>query len=252
MRRLFACTFVVALLAATTIPAVDLSVKIDRPSDDLLVPITIVIALRNPGQTPILASFLTTDLYQIEVRDGQTSLWNSLFGHKPIDIERRIPLAPGATPLGSFIWDGTTNDHHSLAPGSYVVRVSILGSIVHPTLDVPIAFATPTPVRDAKKLKDGTAVTLEGTVQMIDGVPMLADDADTIRVSRLAGAHAQGRYVVRGYITKVNGVATVGVERALPAFDNAQPQAPPPSTPPRPLLKLTPNPQTSDTPRSPR
>jgi hypothetical protein len=252
VRRLFPCLFVVALLAATTIPTVDVSVKVNRPSDDLLVPMTIAIALRNPGQTTILASFLTTDLYQIEVRDARTSIWNSLFGHKPIDIERRIPLPPGTTSLGSFIWDGTTDDHRSPAPGSYVIRVSILGSIVHPSLDVPITFATPTPVTEAKKLKDGTAVTLEGTVQLVDGVPTLADDADTIRVSRLAGAHAQGRYVVRGYITNVNGIATVGVERALPAFDNTEPEAPPPATPPRPLLKLTPNPQTSATPRSAR
>ncbi len=235
-----------ALLAAT-VPPLGLVVNLTRPSNDLLVPITIGIGLRNPGQTPIVASFLTTDIYEVEVRDENTQIYSSLFGHKPIEIERRIPVPVGNTSLGALVWDATTNDHRSVAPGTYTLRVSILGSIVHPTSDVAIAFATPLPLASAKALATGTAVTVTGTSLMVDGFPTLVgDDGDTIRTTRLARPRAQGRYVVRGYITKTNGTVVLAVDRALPAFDNLEPDAVPPTPrPPMSFPTITPSPRSS-------
>jgi len=253
LRLCFVVVLAVALIAAT-VPPIGLSVSIKRTANELLAPVTVTIGLRNPGQVPVIVSFLTTDLYEIEVRDENTQLYSSLFGHKAIEIERRIPLPPGATSLGSLVWDATTNDRRSLAPGTYTLRVSILGSIVHPSSDSPIAFATPLAIASAKALKDGTAVTVAGVSQLIAGVPTLVgDDGDTIRLSRLARPRAQGRYVVRGYISKVSDAITLGVERAIPAFDNLDPEATPPA--PRPAMSfppITPSPRSSRFSPSPR
>jgi hypothetical protein len=223
----------------------------------LLAPVTISIALRNPGQVPVIASFLTTDVYEIQVRDAATQLYSSLFGHKAVEIERRLTLPPGTTPLTSFIWDGTTNDRRSLAPGTYILRVNILGSIVQPSSDTPIAFATPLSIASATALKDGSAVTLAGTSQFINNVPTLVgDDGSTIRMSRLVRPNAQGPYVVRGYITKVNGTTTLTIERTAPAFDNLDPEASaPPQRAPRSFPVMTPSPRnarSTPTPRSSR
>lgn len=238
LRRYLVALASAALLAAT-VPPIALNVSVSRQANDLLVPVTVTMGLRNPGQTPIIASFLTTDLYEIEVRDEHTQLYSSLFGHKPIEIERRIPVPAGNTPLGALVWDATTNDHRSLAPGTYTLRVNILGSIVHPTSDVTIAFATPLPIASAKALKEGTAVTLAGNSQFMDGAPTLVgDDGDTIRMSRLVRPRAQGRYIVRGYISKLNGAVIVNIERAVPAFDNLEPEIAPPT--PRPLMSFPP------------
>jgi hypothetical protein len=232
-----------ALLAAVQ-PDVLLSAKVTRESSDLLVPVTVTIALRNPSQTSVIATFLTTDLYEVEIRDEHTQLWSSLFGHKPIDIERRIPIPPGITPLGALIWDGTTNDHRSLGPGTYTVRVSILGSLVHPQVDVPIRFETPTPIASALTLAPGTAVTVAGEVARIEGgAPLISGDGDSLRLSRLPEVRAQGDYVVRGHIMKVNGAIMLVVERAVPAFDNLDPEAAPPS--PRPAMTLMPVPRSA-------
>lgn len=246
LRRCLVALAVVAL-AAATLPPLALSVNVTRTANALLSPVTIGISLRNASQTPIVATFLTTDLYEVQIRDANTQLFSSLFGHKPIEIERRVPLPAGTTSLGSLVWDATTNDHRSLDPGTYILRVNILGSLVHPSSDVPIVFATPLAVASARAAKDGSEVTLAGVTQFIGGVPTLVDgDGETIRLSRLARPRAQGRYIVRGYITKTGGTATLNVERALPAFDNLDPEASPP--PPRPLMSfppITPAPRTS-------
>ena len=249
MASLRRCLVVLAAvaLAAATLPPLTLSVNVTRAANALLSPVTIGISLRNPSQTPIVATFLTTDLYEVQIRDANTQLFSSLFGHKPIEIERRIPLPAGTTSLGSLVWDATTNDHRSLDPGTYILRVNILGSLVHPSTDVPIVFATPLAVASAKAAKDGSEVTLAGISQFIAGVPTLVGgDGETIRLSRMPRPRAQGRYIVRGYITKTGGTTTLNVERALPAFDNLDPEASPP--PPRPLMSfppITPAPRTS-------
>jgi hypothetical protein len=235
-----------AVVAAVNPPEIGLSVNIARDASDLLAPVTISITLRNPTQIPVTASFLTTDLYQVEIRDEQTELWSSLFGHSAVDIERRVPLRPGVTPLGALVWDGTTNDHRSLAPGTYIVRVSILGTLVHPSADVAIRFATPMPIASAKTLAAGSAVTVAGITQRVDGVPILTDDEDSIHLSRVTTLRAQGHYIVRGYIVKSGDAITLSVERAAPAFDNLDPESTPP--PPRPAMTFPPIPRGSGAP----
>jgi hypothetical protein len=235
-------------LIAATLPPLALSVNVTRTSSALLSPVTIGISLRNASQTSIIATFLTTDLYEVQIRDANTQLFSSLFGHKSIDIERRIPLPAGTTSLGSLVWDATTNDHRSLDPGTYIVRVNILGSLVHPSADLPIVFATPMAVASANAAKEGAEITVAGVSQFSGNVPILVgDDGETIRTSRLARPRAQGRYIVRGYITKTGGTTTLNIERALPAFDNLDPEASPP--PPRPLMSFPPIPPTPRTSR---
>jgi hypothetical protein len=237
LRRALLVLGALALLAAA-IPPVEVSVGVTRADDGLLSPVTITIGLRNPQRSTLTASFLTTDLYEVQVRDGDSELYSSLFGHKPIEIERRIPLPPGLTSLGSLVWDATTNDHRSLAPGTYTLRVSILGSLIHPSAEIPIAFATPLPVASAKALKPGTAVTLAGSSVLIGGVPtLIGDDGATLRLSRLARPRAQGRYIFRGYITKIDDSLELAVERAAPAFENLTPEAARPS--PQPLMSAS-------------
>lgn len=246
-----AAGLVVALLGATA--TVGLTVNVVRPSNDLLVPLTITVALRNPLREPLVVSFLTTDLYSIEVRDEHTQLWSSLFGHSPIDIERRIPFASGSTTLGSFVWDTVTNDGRSLAPGTYTLRVGILGSIVHPTFDEPIVFATPTPVGTVKTLAAGTAVTVSGTPVLANGTVGITDGSETIRLTRGVGPRPQGTYVVRGIVRRGATGVTLDVVRAMPAFDNLDAVAsPPPGAPVRltPLPRLSPLPRQNAAPRS--
>lgn len=231
-----------ALLAATA-PDVGIVAKVARESNDLLVPVTVSIAVRNPAPDTVTVSFLTTDIYEVTVRDEHTELYSSLFGHKPVIIERRLPFMPGTTPLVSFIWDGTTNDRRSLAPGSYTLHVGLVGSIIHPAADIPIAFATPLSFAQAQAKPPGTAVTVAGVMQIVDGLPTLvADDGTTLHVSRIV-PHSQGRYIIRGYITKTGDTISVNVARAIPAFDNLDAVATPP--PPRPLMtfpRMTPSP----------
>lgn len=237
MKRLLLALLAVVLLGAND--PIGVSVTLQREANDLLAPVTVLIVLRNTLPSSVLATFLTTDTYQIEVLGDREKLWDSLYNQKATDIERRIPLHSGSTPLVSYIWDATTNDHRSLAPGKYTLRVNILGSIVHPTADVPLVFSTPTPIQAALALKAGSAVTVQGEEQLLNGTLTLADEGGSIRMNRGLGPHPQGQFVVRGFIQKDVSGLSLQVSRFAPAFDNPQGQMP---TTPTPLpVKPTPS-----------
>lgn len=236
MKALLAALLMLLLLAASE--PVTVSVSVQRASDDLLEPVTISIALRNNSPQSILATFLTTDVYQMEVRNDREKVWDSLYNTRPLTIERRIPLHTGTTPLVSYIWDGTTNDHRSVAPGTYTLRVSILGSILHPTAEVPLVFATPTPIRAAFALKPGSGVTVEGEARRLSTGLALTDESGTIALNRGLGPNPQGLFIVRGFVQKDLTGTSLQVSHFAPAFENTQVQSPP--TPPGPLIAPTP------------
>ena len=134
--------FGAAIIAATAAPHTrfkpsDLVAEfaIKRDSSDLLAPFTVQISLRNATKTIVRVDFATTDLYRIDVRRDDLTVWSNAFGHTPLAIARRIDVPPGLFRLVSEIVDGTTDDRRAYAPGRYVVRVTMLGTTLKTTSD---------------------------------------------------------------------------------------------------------------------
>jgi hypothetical protein len=93
--------FVAALTAAATgAPAastVIADIEIKRDASELLAPFTVAIAVRNPTQHSVALDFPTADMYRIDVRRDDETVWSTATGHKPLLIARRLDIGPGLT-----------------------------------------------------------------------------------------------------------------------------------------------------------
>ena len=224
--------FVAALAAATALPsartAIAAEIDIKRDANDLLAPFTVAIAVRNPTSHSVALDFPTADMYRIDVRrDGET-VWSTATGHKPLLIARRVDVAPGLTRLASQIVDGTTDDRRAYAPGSYIVRVAMLGTLLDTSIERTIAFPPPISIAQARTVNGGTVVTIAGVPHNDAGVSELRDASGSLRLSRALGLHPTGTYVVRGYLDAQENDVQFAVGRFAPAFDNvgeARPKA---------------------------
>lgn len=216
--------FVAAIAAAATTPtaAPDISAEIDikRDASDLLAPFTVSIALRNPTSRLVALDFPTADIYRIDVRRDDETVWSTATGHKPLLIARRVDVAPGLTRLASQIIDGTTDDRRAYAPGRYVVHVAMLGTRMATTIDKTLAFAPPLTIAGAHATSGGTVVTIAGMPHTEVGVSELRDASGTIRLSRPLGLRPTGTYIVRGYLDALGNDVQFAVGRFAPAFDN--------------------------------
>jgi hypothetical protein len=216
--------FVAALAAATAGTSAGASIEADidikRDSADLLAPFTVSIAVRNPTGHMVALDFPTADMYRIDVRHGDTAIWSTATGHKPLLIARRVDVAPGVTRLASQIVDGTTDDHRAYAPGDYIVHVALLGSTLRTAIDKPVEFHSPISIAEARHTAGGSVVTIAGTPRSEVGVFELSDATGTLRLSRPLGLRPTGAYVVRGYLDAVGDDVQFAVGRFAPAFDN--------------------------------
>jgi hypothetical protein len=227
--------FVAALAAATTAaPATKLpitaEIELKRDGGDLLAPFTVTIAVLNPTQHRVALDFPTADMYRIDVRRDEQTVWSTATGHKPLLIARRIDIAPGLTRLASQIVDGTTDDRRAYAPGRYVVHVAMLATTLTTSVDRTIAFNPPTSIADARKTAGGTVVTIGGVPRTEVGVFELRDATGSLRLSRPLGLHPTGTYIVRGYLDAVGDDVQFAVGRFAPAFDNIAEAHPKPQT----------------------
>ena len=227
--------FVAALAAAASAaPAtnspITADIEIKRDAADLLAPFTVTIAVRNPAQHSVALDFPTADMYRIDVRRDEQTVWSTATGHKPLLIARRVDIAPGLTRLASQIVDGTTDDRRAYAPGEYVVHVAMLATTLTTSIDRRIAFNAPTSIADARKTAGGTVVTIAGIPRAEVGVFELRDATGSLRLSRPLGLQPTGTYVVRGYLDAVGDDVQFAVGRFAPAFDNIAEAHPKPQT----------------------
>jgi len=224
--------FVAALAAATAAPrarppaGVTAEIAVEQDSNELLAPFKVSISLRNASTHIVPLDFPTTDLYRIDVRHDDDTLWSTATLHKPILIARRFDVPPGLTRLASQLIDGTTDDKHAYAPGRYTVRVAMLGSRLDTTLERTVDFAMPMPIVRALKTTTGKVITICGVPFIESGIAKLKDDSGVVRLSRALGSHPSGKYVVRGYLDALGDDRQFAVGRFAPAFDNV-PEAKP-------------------------
>ena len=231
--------FLAALSTATAAPSapftpsasavITADIEIKRDASELLVPFTVAIAVRNPTARIVALDFPTADIYRIDVRHDDETVWSTATGHKPLLIKRRVDIAPGLTRLASQIVDGTTDDRRAYAPGQYVVHVAMLGTALTTSIDKTIAFNPPISIADARKTAGGTVVTIAGVPRIEVGVFELRDATGTLRLSRPVGLRPTGTYVVRGYLDAVGDDVQFAVGRFAPAFDNLAEARPKPA-----------------------
>jgi hypothetical protein len=220
--------FVAAVAAATAAPSarpgreapIVAEVSLQRDATDLLAPFVVAIALNNTTGKIVRLEFPTADLFRIDVIRDDLPVWSSLFGHKPIPVNRQLDVPPGRTKLASMTIDGTTDDRRAYAPGKYTVRVAMLGTSFGMVVDKQIDFAAPVPVADALRAKPGTVVTLAGDQIAFGGGVSLRDASGSVKLSRSLGLRPTGTYVVRGFLDASGDDRIFDVGRFAPAFDN--------------------------------
>ncbi len=213
-------------------PPIVAEVTLERDADELLAPFTVGITLNNTTGGTVRLVFPTADLFRIDVIAGDSPVWSSLSGHKPIPINRQIDVPSGRLKLASMTIDGTTDEHRAYAPGRYTVRVAMLGTTFGMVVDKQIDFAAPAAIADVAKLKAGTVVTIAGEQTVLGGIPQLHDASGSVRLSRSLGIRPSGIYVVRGFLDATGDDRIFDVGRFAPAYDNATP----PPSPNRPSL----------------
>ena len=232
-----------------TLPGVSgpLKVHVDtqRTSLDLLDSVAIVITVINSKKQPVVASFPTAVLYDIDIRRGSEDVWRWSAGHAAAPVVRSYTFPPGKTRLVTYIWDALA-DTRSLSPGEYRVHVSLSDMHYHPSTDFPMHFAVPLPISALSKIPVGAAVTIAGALRPQQTGVELFDTTGAIRLSkRIAMQAPEGEFIVRGYVTKAYGETFFTVDRWARAADNIEPA--PSAAPTRALPPLPPR-RTSDPP----
>ncbi len=226
--------FLAVLAAATAAPApsaaITADIDIKRDSNALLAPFTVTIGVHNLTAKTVALDFPTADIYRIDVRRDDETVWSTATGHKPLLIARRIVVSPGLTRLASQIVDGTTDDRRAYAPGPYVVRVALLGSTLTTTVEKAVVFDRPISIAEARTTAGGAVVTIAGVPRAEVGIFELRDTTGSLRLSRPLGLQPTGSYVVRGYLDAVGNDVQFAVGRFAPAFDNLTAAHPNPAT----------------------
>jgi hypothetical protein len=176
----------------------------------------------NKTGVPTVLHFGSSDLYVIEIRKGANVLYSTSYLHRPVPVERSIPIGPGRTTIANVTFDGLTNERHALAPGTYTLRTTFLGSTPPSVVDLPLHILPATPLAAVAKTKNGTAIVVVGApTRTADGKPGLTDGTTTIVLSRNIGLLARGPHVVRGYVDISRDAGTVlDIVSYAPTYDN--------------------------------
>lgn len=242
--RLLTCLFFIGLLGATG--PLSLHVDIKRTSLDLLDSVSFVISVINSGKKPVVASFPTTDLYDIAVSAHGKEAWAWSKTHVAAQVLRTYTFSPGKTVLITHIWDALSG-RQSIAPGDYIAHVRLMDSKFHPSADAQMQFALPTPVHGALELPLNSAVTVSGTLKPVGTRVQLLDATGAIELSkRIAMFAPNGTFVVRGYLTKQNGEVFLAVDRWARTLDNPEPADTAPPLPVAPTPRKTPHPSRAE------
>ncbi len=223
---------IAAVLAATATPhpapsasprGVWADVTLEREGTALLAPFTVAIALHNATGHMVRLRFPTADLFRVDVLRDDAPVWSSVTGHKPIPITRQLDVPPGLLRLAQVIVDSTTDDRRALAPGTYTVRVEMLGTNFGLVVDKPITFDPPATIAQALQTRPGAVITIAGEPYVDGGTPRLRDATGTIRLSRALGIRSAGQVIVRGFLDAQGDERVFDVGRSAPAFESAVP-----------------------------
>ena len=238
--QLLACAFFIGLLGAGN--PLSMHVDVKRTSLDLLDPVGFVITVTNAAKKPVVASFPTTDLYDVAVSSHGKELWVWSKTHAAAQVLRSYTFPPGKTILVTHIWD-VLSGRQSIAPGDYVAHVRLLDSKYHPSGEASLHFALPTPVQGVLRLPLNAAATVSGTLQLKGTREELVDATGAIGLSkRIAISAPNGAFIVRGFLTKENGEVFLSVDRWARALDNPEPVPTQTPVPAAPTPRKTPNP----------
>jgi hypothetical protein len=212
--------FVAAAAAAVASPApprgVWAAVSIVRDGTALLAPFTVTVDLHNPTGRTTQLRFPTTDLFRIDVLRDEGPIWSSVTGHKPSPITRQVDVPPGLLRLGEVVVDATTDDRRAFAPGTYVVRVAMLGTNFGAIVDQNLRFDPPLTIAAALAAKPATVVTVAGEPYIDGAAVRLRDATGNVRLSR--GVGLRGTFVVRGFVDARADERVFDVGRSAPAF----------------------------------
>ena len=227
MNRFFVLVLIFFAAAGASSP-LSLRIETKRASLDLLDPVPIVISVINSSKAPVTAHFSSAQTYDIRVASVQgAELWRWSATHMSAQVLRTERFAPGKTTLATYIWGGTLDDGRSLAAGAYTLRVSLTDGTYHPSIEIPLRFDTPLPVRGALQLPLNAAATIAGTLRAKGNGFELVDSSGAIQLSkRIAGLNPEGTFIVRGYLTRENGDILLTVDRWARAFDNVARSSP--------------------------
>jgi hypothetical protein len=217
--------------------AVVLTPKASAPLDAFVVNLAVV----NKTGVPTVLHFASSDLYVMEIRKGASVLYSTSYQHRPVPVERSVPIGTGRTTIANVTFDGLTNDRRALAPGAYTLRTTFLAFSPPSVVDLPLRILPATPLAAVAKAKNGAEIVVVGSPgRTADGKPGLTDGTTTIALSRNLGLLARGPHVVRGYVDVSRDAGTVlSIIRYAPTADNDS-ATPPPTPVPTPRATYAP------------
>ncbi len=218
--------FALAQATTTPKPPIVALVEVHRDAIAPLAPFTVSIALNNLAKKSVVLEFPTADLFRIDLLSQETPIWSSLTGRKPIPVNRRITVPPGMLKIANFTVDGTSDDHHALTPGKYVLRVAMLGTSFGAIVDQTLEIPAPTAIADVLRAKPGTVLTIAGEQVALGNAPALRDASGSLRISRSLALRPYGMYMVRGFLDASGDDRVFDVGRYAPMFDDVSTPAP--------------------------
>ena len=189
--------------------ALTLSLQLRQTSFDLLDGVSIEVATHNSATAPVVVKFAQPPEYEIDVLRGSDVIWKNA---TEVPVEATFPVhtrqfVPGPSVLVVYIWNGTESDGSAPGPGTYTVRVRLLGQGVTPEASTKVRFIDPIPVTALDKLKQGDTVTIAGTLDATKGI--LTDATGTIPLGRRILTAPAGTVAVRGYLLQRVGRPSV-------------------------------------------
>lgn len=223
MKKPILLAFLAAAIAlAGAAGPLTLSAEIKRASFDLLDGVNVSIAVNNHTKKAVATTYSDSDTYDIRLLSpARKVVWAWSEVHKAAPVRKTLMFAPGRNVLIVHIWDGTTADGRAVAPGTYTIHANLSDDAYRPAVEIPVRFEAPIPIAAAKKLPLNAASTIAGTVRYTPTGAELTDAGDSIVLSRrIAMPAPAGIYVVRGYLTKVDGGLVFEVDRFARAYDN--------------------------------
>lgn len=221
-KRIVLALFALGFTLAGAAGPLTLSAEVKRSSYDLLDGVNVTIAVQNHSKKPVATTYSDSDTYDIRLLSpARKVVWAWSGVHKPAPVRKALTFSPGRNVLIVHIWDGTTADGRSIAPGVYTLHANLSDDAYRPAVEIPVRFEAPIPIGAVKKLPLNSAATIAGTVRYTATGAELADAGDSIQLSRrIAMPAPAGTYVVRGFLTKVDGGLVFAVDRYARAYDN--------------------------------
>ncbi|MDQ2681398.1 MAG: BsuPI-related putative proteinase inhibitor [Candidatus Eremiobacteraeota bacterium] len=207
--------------ARAAVNPLSLRIELSRHSLDLLDVLTASIIVQNTSAKTVRASFPNTDTYDIELIRDDKVVWSYDRTHNPIAIKRVLYFSPGRTVLVRHDWNQTLLDGRSIAPGLYLLRVSLRDDTHRPQAQTSVRFAQPLPVSALAKIAPTDEVTVEGRLVASTLGMKLVDSSGKIALSHaIATTQPGGTFIVRGYVQSSADGATFTIDRWARGYDN--------------------------------